>query len=74
MDEAIANKKWELEYMTMNMKIQEEREEARIEENIRVQRKYKVTDEEIVHGLMDDFNLTEDEAWEKLQEYDNEND
>ena len=79
-EEAISKKRWEVDYMTMLMKLNEEREEGRIEgreegrieENIRLQRKFKIPDNQIVIGLIEEFHLTKEEATKKINEYTNE--
>ena len=52
--------------MTMQMKIQSEREDAAIEATVKTSQRYKVSDDEIIENLMLDFDLTKDEAKEKL--------
>lgn len=68
-DKAIENKEWEVDYMTMQMKIAEEREEAKIEERIEVLKELNYPNEQIVKMLCQKFDLTEEEAQKKLHEY-----
>ena len=58
--------------MTMQMKIQSEREDAAIEATVKTSQRYKVSDDEIIENLMLDFDLTKDEAKEKLFWHDQE--
>ena len=46
------HKEWEVEFMTMYMKIQEEREDAKIEQIIETSRLYNASDEQIVENLV----------------------
>ena len=68
-NEAKEHKEWEVEYMTMFMKIQEEREDAQIEQLIETGRKYRASDADIVNDLMAKFHLTKEEAVKRMQEY-----
>ena len=56
--------------MTMFMKIQEEREDAQIEQLIETGRKYKASDADVIGDLMAKFHLTEEEAIKRIHEYD----
>ena len=67
---AIENNQWEVDYMTMSMKVQSEREDAAIEATIESYRELKALDEAIIYKLMSKFDLTENEAKEKILEYD----
>lgn len=72
-NDAIANKKWEVDYMTYAMKIQEEREKARIFQLIETSKEFHANDNDIVIKLMSKFNLTREEAEEALANYEPEN-
>lgn len=72
-NDAIANKKWEVDYMTYAMKIQEEREKARIFQLIETSKEFHANDNDIVIKLMSKFNLTREEAEEILANYEPEN-
>jgi len=69
--DAINKKEWEVDYMTLLMKVQLEREDAAIIATIKTSRKYSITDDMIIETLMSDFDLTKSEAEEKLKEYEN---
>ena len=71
-DATIANKEWEVEYMTLLMKINEEREDAGIIQSIRLLRRHHFSDAEIIEEIMSDFDLTEEEAKKRLEEYEDE--
>ena len=58
--------------MTMDMMIQLEREDAAITERIETAREFGSCDEKIIQMLMSRFDLTKDEAKEKLFWYDEE--
>lgn len=60
-------KEWELNYMTMQMKIQSEREDAAIEATIKTLLKFNIADDAIVENLVSDFDLTKDEARKRIQ-------
>lgn len=72
-NDAIANKKWEVDYMTYAMKIQEEREDAKIFQLIKTSKKYNIASENIISDLMSEFNLTREEAEDALVNYEPEN-
>ncbi len=54
--------------MTMQMKIQSEREDAAITERIETARELGIANEKIIQMIMSKFDLTKDEAEEKLFE------
>ena len=56
--------------MTLYAKIQEEREEAAINQLIETSREYNATDEEITSKIITKFHLTEEEALNYINEYD----
>ena len=64
------HKEWEVEYMTMFMKIQEEREDAQIERTITLYRDLGQSDESLLDRIVKDFHLTKEEASKRVQEYD----
>lgn len=66
---AINKKEWEVDYMTMFMKVQMEREEAAIIATIETAFEFNASDEMIIQKLMSKFDLTKEEAEEKLEEY-----
>lgn len=66
---AIERKEWEVDYMTMQMKIQSEREDAAIEATIKTLRKFNIADDAIVENLTSDFDITKDEARKRIQIY-----
>ena len=72
-NDAIANKKWEVDYMTYAMKIQEEREDAAINATIRSEKRHNTSSDTIISILMSEFNLTREEAEEALANYEPEN-
>ena len=55
--------------MTLEMKIREEREDAAIIQTIMTSKKYHASDREIISDLMLNFDLTEDEAKKRIEEY-----
>ncbi len=63
-------KEWEVEYMTMFMKIQEEREDAQIEQLIESYRDLEQSDDAIISKLVSKFHLTKEEAIKRVQDYD----
>jgi len=68
--EAIQDGIWKEEYdMTWKMKLNEEREDAAIEERISAAFEYGVSEVEILQTLMSKFQLSEEEARERLEEY-----
>ena len=75
---AKAHKEWEVEYMTLYAKIQEEREEAAAEaakeaainQLIETAREYNASDDEIIKKIMTKFKLSEEEALDCIKEYD----
>lgn len=69
--DAINKKEWEVDYMTLRMKYQEEREDAAITATIETAREFGATNEVIIQKLMSKFDLTKSEAEEKLKEYEN---
>lgn len=64
------HKEWEVEYMTMSMKIQEEREDAQILNTIENYRELGQSDDTIVSKLVSKFHLTKEEAVKRVKEYD----
>ena len=68
-EKATNNEEWEVEYMTMAMKIQEEREEAKIENTIKLLSEFQWTKENIIDKLIKDFDLSEEEAVEYYEQY-----
>lgn len=74
MESAKAHKDWEMEYMTLYAKIQEEREEAAeeaaINQLIETAREYNASDDEIIKKIMTKFQLSEEEALDLINEYD----
>lgn len=69
-ESAKSHKEWEVEFMTLYAKILEERDEAQIEQLIETSRLYNAPDRKIVENLMSKFNLSEEEALEKIREFD----
>lgn len=63
--DAIHKKEWEVEYMTMAMKIQE----AKIENEIELLKKLKFSSEQIVERLILDFSVSATTAQSFLQDY-----
>ena len=70
MSDAREHKEWEVEYMTMFMKIQEEREDAQVEQLIESYRELGQSEDAIVSKLISKFHLSKDEALKRIQEYD----
>ena len=68
--DAKEHKEWEVEYMTMFMKIQEEREDAQIEQIIETGRKYHASEDDILNDLMSKFHLSKEDALKRIEEYD----
>lgn len=66
---AIERKEWEVDYMTLQMKIQSEREDAAINATIKTLQKFNVSNDTIIENLVSDFDLTKNEAQEKIQSY-----
>lgn len=64
------HKEWEVEFMTMYMKIQEERDDAQIEQMIETGRRYGASTSQIIGDLMSKFNLSKDEAEDRIKEFD----
>ena len=56
--------------MTLYAKIQEEREEAAINQLIETSRKYHATEADILNDIMTSYNLTEEVALDCIKEYD----
>ena len=69
-ESAKTHKEWEVEYMTLYAKIQEERDEAAINQLIETAREYNASDDEIIKKIMTKFKLSEDEALDCIKEYD----
>lgn len=72
-ESAINKKEWEVEYMTLAMKIQEEREDAKIENTIEIMFEMSQSKETILAKLQDKFTLTQEEAEAYFAEYSNNN-
>lgn len=71
-DEAIEKKEWEVDYMTLAMKIVEEREDAEIERLIKASKKYNIPLNQIIEDIMSEFNLTKEAVFEKIKELEEE--
>ena len=69
-ESAKTHKEWEVEYMTLYAKIQEERDEAAINQLIKSLRKYNIPETNILNDIMTEFNLTKEEALDFINEYD----
>ena len=69
-ESAKTHKEWEVEYMTLYAKIQEERDEAAINQLIKSLRKYNIPEINILNDIMTEFNLTKEEALDFINEYD----
>lgn len=69
----IAKKEWEVQYMTMLMKIQQEREDAEIYRLIKSYKTFNASDEKIIEDLSKEFDLTREEAEEALSNYEADN-
>ena len=77
-ESAKTHKEWEVEYMTLYAKIQEEREEAATEaakkasinQIIETCRKYHISDANMLNDIMTKFELTKEEALDFINEYD----
>ena len=69
-ESAKTHKEWEVEYMTLYAKIQEERDEAAINQIIETGRKYHATESDILNDIMTKFKLSEEEALGLINEYD----
>ncbi len=71
---ARTHKEWEVEYMTLYAKIQEERdeaaEEAAINQIIETCRKYHISEDNILNDIMTRFKLSKEEALDLINEYD----
>ena len=72
-DDAITKKEWEVQYMTMLMKIQQEREDAEIYRLIKSYKTFNASDEKIIEDLSKEFDLTREEAEEALSNYEADN-
>ena len=70
MESAKAHKEWEVEYMTLYAKIQEERDEAAINQIIKTCRKHGISDADIITDIITEFHLTKEEALDLINEYD----
>ena len=68
--EAKEHKEWEVEYTTISMKIQEEREDAQIEQLTESYRELGQSEASIVSKLISKFHLSEEEAQRRVQDYD----
>ena len=68
-DDAKEHKEWEVSYMTLFMKIQEEREEAAIDQMIETGLKYGASETSILEDLMNKFHLSREDALEKVHEF-----
>ena len=67
------HKEWEVEYMTLFAKIQEEREdaarEAAIKATVNTALKYNISKESLIADLMSEFHLTSEETVEFIKKY-----
>lgn len=70
---AIAKKEWEVQYMTLAMKIQEERKDAKVEGAIEMAKELNADHNMIIMLLQKKLNLTLEEAEEALNDYEAEN-
>lgn len=77
-DNAIAKKEWEVQYMTMQymtmlMKIQQECEDTAIDITIKTLRRLNYSNDVIIENLMENCDLTREEAEEALSNYEADN-
>ena len=75
-DKAIERSDWRVEYMTLNAKIMEEREEAREEERIKniltmisILKGFGIQDSKIIEQISERFGITLDETYKYLDKY-----
>ena len=75
-DKAIERSDWRVEYMTLNAKIMEEREEAREEERIKniltmisILKGFGIQDSKITEQISERFGITLDETYRYLDKY-----
>ena len=75
-DKAIKRSDWRVEYMTLNAKIMEEREEAREEERIKnilttisILKGLGIQDSKIIEQISERFGITLDETYKYLDKY-----
>ena len=75
-DKAIERNDWRVEYMTLNAKIMEEREEAREEERIKniltmisILKGFGIQDSKITEQISERFGITLDETYRYLDKY-----
>ena len=75
-DKAIERSDWRVEYMTLNAKIMEEREEAREEERIKniltmisILKGFGIQDSKIIEQISERFGITLDETYRYLDKY-----
>lgn len=69
-ESAKTHKEWEVEHMTLYAKIQEERDEAAINQIIETCRKYHISEANMLNDIMTKFKLSEEEALDLINEYD----
>ncbi len=55
--------------MNLYMKIQEERENAQIEQMIETSRRYGASDKDILDNLISKFNLSKEDATDRMLEF-----
>ena len=71
-DKAIERSDWRVEYMTLNAKIMEEREEERIENIltiISILKRFGIQDSKIIEQISERFGITLDETYKYLDKY-----
>ena len=75
-DKAIERSDWRVEYMTLNAKIMEEREEAREEERLKniltiisILKRFGIQDSKIIEQISEQFGITSDEIDKYLEKY-----
>ena len=71
-DKAIERSDWRVEYMTLNAKIMEEREEERIENIltiISILKRFGIQDSKIIEQISEQFGITSDEIDKYLEKY-----
>ena len=75
-DKAIEGSDWRVEYMTLNAKIMEEREEAREEERLKniltiisILKRFGIQDSKIIEQISEQFGITSDEIDKYLEKY-----
>lgn len=68
-ESAIAKKEWEVQYMTFEMKIREEKKETAIEKTIEIAKEFNADHNTIIMLLQKKVNLSPEEAEEALNDY-----